>query len=202
MSLSKLEVNTNRRLIFFDLETTGLNFYHNKIIEIGAIDNHGNKFEVLINPHCKLKPIIVKITGITQQQVDKYGIEEKDALEQFYDYIYDSKYRNKTFLVAHNAYGFDEPFLKHRMKKLGIKFSNSIKFIDTIWMAKYILPDRKSYRLESLCKHFNIKYGHGHRALEDTEYLKQLYLILCYVWKQRDGLSHSPIQIYNFIKSV
>ena len=86
-SLCNLEVNTNRRLIFFDLETTGLNFYHDKIIEIGAIDNHGNTFEVLINPHCKLKPIIVKITGITQQQVDKNGIEEKDALEQFYDYI-------------------------------------------------------------------------------------------------------------------
>ena len=39
------------------METTGLNFYHDKIIEIGAIDNHGNTFEVLINPHCELREV-------------------------------------------------------------------------------------------------------------------------------------------------
>ena len=44
-------------LIFYDLETTGLNPYHSRIIEIGAVKyENGNKstFSELVNPEVKL----------------------------------------------------------------------------------------------------------------------------------------------------
>ena len=38
------------RLIFYDLETTGVNPENDEIIEIERKDNYGNIFEKLINP--------------------------------------------------------------------------------------------------------------------------------------------------------
>ena len=38
------------RLIFYDLETTGVDTKNDSIIEIGAKDNLGNTFSKLINP--------------------------------------------------------------------------------------------------------------------------------------------------------
>ena len=37
------------RFIWFDIETTGFNQFHNDIIEIAAVDNLGNTFNQLIN---------------------------------------------------------------------------------------------------------------------------------------------------------
>ena len=36
------------RVVYFDLETTGFNIFHNEIIEIAAMDNFGNSFSTLI----------------------------------------------------------------------------------------------------------------------------------------------------------
>ena len=56
MSLEKdknmfLRSNTNRqeRLIWFDIETTGFNIFHNEIIELSAIDNLGNSFNSFVS---------------------------------------------------------------------------------------------------------------------------------------------------------
>ena len=45
----------NRRYIWYDFETTGFNPYHCQIIEVGAIDNYGNKLNILLKSDCSLK---------------------------------------------------------------------------------------------------------------------------------------------------
>ena len=45
---------SENRIIFYDLETTGLKNSIDKIIEIGAKDNKGNIFNKLINPECEI----------------------------------------------------------------------------------------------------------------------------------------------------
>ena len=56
--------------VVFDLETTGLNREHNKIIEIGAVKvKNGqiiDRFSTFINPHESLSEDIVKLTNITR----------------------------------------------------------------------------------------------------------------------------------------
>ena len=61
-------------LIFYDLETTGLNQYHDKITEICLIkqiplDFNDEKFISLINPEKPIPEIVTKITGIDESMV-------------------------------------------------------------------------------------------------------------------------------------
>ena len=51
-------------IIGLDLETTGINPEHNRIIEIGAIRiETGEVFHVLVNPNMPLKEKIVEALG-------------------------------------------------------------------------------------------------------------------------------------------
>ena len=54
-------VRSNFKIIFFDLETTGFNQFHNNIIEIAAKDNKNNEFHSLVDPE---QSISKKITSI------------------------------------------------------------------------------------------------------------------------------------------
>ena len=70
-------------IVFYDLETTGLNPYHSKITEIAAqvyfiqgniiLGGYDNipieKYSSLINPEIPIPEKIVKITGITDEMV-------------------------------------------------------------------------------------------------------------------------------------
>ena len=61
-------------LIFYDLETTGLNPYHDKITEVCFLkylpeDPRYTKFVTLINPNRKLTDTIVRITNITDEML-------------------------------------------------------------------------------------------------------------------------------------
>ena len=54
------------RLIFFDFETTGLNMFHDKIIEYCFQDAYNPDLSIqsMIDPERKFEFIITKITGI------------------------------------------------------------------------------------------------------------------------------------------
>ena len=56
------------RLIFYDLETTGVDPLNDEIIEIGAKDNYGNIFEKLINPNKTIPNNIELLTGISNNK--------------------------------------------------------------------------------------------------------------------------------------
>ena len=57
---------TQDRLIFFDFETTGLNMFHDKIIEYCFQDAYNQDLSIqsMIDPERKFEFIITKITGI------------------------------------------------------------------------------------------------------------------------------------------
>ena len=83
----KLMLNSKNRIIFYDFETSGFNPYNDSIIEIGATDNLGNTFNVLINFDGFLKPKITQITGIDNKLLKKEGINPKLAFNRFYKFI-------------------------------------------------------------------------------------------------------------------
>ena len=59
--------------VAFDFETTGLDPYHDKIIEIAAIrfddGEISDRFETLINPQRNIPAKITEITGISNSMV-------------------------------------------------------------------------------------------------------------------------------------
>ncbi|EGL83720.1 DNA polymerase III polC-type [Caldalkalibacillus thermarum TA2.A1] len=149
--------------VVFDVETTGLSAVYNKIIELAAVKIRNgeviDKFSEFANPHEPLTDQIVKLTGITDDML-KDAPEIEDVLRRFYDFVGDAT------LVAHNA-SFDMGFLQVGYKKLGLELNNAV--IDTLELARFLYPDLKNHRLNTLCKLFNIELVNHHRAVYDAE---------------------------------
>jgi len=157
-----------KKLIAFDLETTGL--YPEKgdmIIEIAAvpiIDDEiitNNVFESLVNPDKKIPPHITSINHITDEMVNEAKTIE-EVLPEFLDYIQDYP------LVAHNA-PFDVGFLRYFIKTLGlIDIKNQI--IDTLALSKELFTQKTYHNLDAVLNRLGIpqKCKERHRALEDA----------------------------------
>ena len=170
-------------VIYFDFETTGLNPYHDKIIEYAFLvdedDNDETNINSLVNPKQKFEKKITDITGIHPEElVDKDSIQQH--LYKIYNFV-DGEHSKSIcnvkfpdiYLVAHNCHGFDELFIREMFKNTDYNIQNW-KFIDTLLLSKKLLPGLKSYSLDNLSKHFTTDKG-NHRALDDTKALKQVY---------------------------
>ena len=178
-------------LIYFDFETTGLNPYHDEIIEYAFIQEESETYDLedndsyknntyitdLVNPNKKFEKKISEITGIHPDH-----LENKNTIDKHISYImnfinYDMKYKT-IYLVAHNCDNFDKLFLLEAIKKYNNSKTNleykHIYFIDSLNLCKKLLPDIKSYSLKNITKHFNINPG-THRAMSDTIALRELY---------------------------
>ncbi|AOM83148.1 PolC-type DNA polymerase III [Salisediminibacterium beveridgei] len=150
--------------VVFDVETTGLSAVYNTIIELAAVKVKDgeviDRFESFANPHEALSPTIIDLTGITDDMVAD-APEAEEVLKQFKDWCADD------ILVAHNA-SFDMAFLDAGYQKAGLsKATNPV--IDTLELGRMLYPSFKNYRLNTLCKKFNIELVAHHRAIYDAE---------------------------------
>lgn len=197
-------------IIFYDLETTGLNVFHNRITEICCIkqiplDFNNQTFTTLINPEAEIPEIVTKITGI-----DKSMVIDKPTFNQISDqlltFIHNNASTDETiYFVAHNNDGFDKLVLTSHFKRrcIDIKHYNW-KFIDTLLLAKKTFPHFKKFNLKSLCEQLSIPTLNAHRAEEDTKMLKNLYYrILDAIHLDTkiplDELINNPELVYNYI---
>jgi len=188
-------------LIYFDFETTGLNPYHNKIIEYAFIqedlqsidsdilEDYNLIISGLVNPGTKFSKKITEITGIHPDEVEdkkkmNYHISE---IMKFINFDMES---NNIYLVAHNCDAFDRLFLINAIKKYNKKNPSNyihykhIEFIDTLNLAKKLLPNLSSYSMKSLAKYFNVTCG-THRATSDTICLIKIYHKLIELLEQK-----------------
>ena len=153
------------QFIVLDLETTGLNPIKDEIIEYGAIlitlgtDNHKG-FHILVKPKRQIPPLITKITGITQDMVDREGATPEKALPQFIEFIQDLP------LVTFNA-EFDMAFLLNTAKKYDHVINN--RYTCALKRARRAWPGLESYRLQDLAKLGNLPSDDSHRALGDCK---------------------------------
>ena len=187
-------------LIYFDFETTGLNPYHDKIIEYAFLvdEEHSDDtyIQSLVNPQTKMDKKITDITGIHPDMLEK----EKSIMhhiKQIYNFINGHSGRTciKThckYLVAHNALVFDRIFLLeefNNLKKISKKKidTSNIYFIDSLLLARKLIPGLYSYSIKSLSKHFDVSNG-THRALDDVRALKEIFEHLLILLSKKIGI--------------
>ena len=193
-------------IVFYDLETTGFNPYHDKIIEIGAIkivNNKIKKFNRLVNINRPLPKKISEITKITDSDLyNQPSIEI--VIDDFIKFI-NIDYCDQIFLVAHNNDSFDRLFLEKSIKNLGINLNFNIEYIDTLRLSQKLLKERFSYSLSSLCKSYDINQENAHRAYDDAYNLYLLYKKMCAIYSMRSHYSYkyllsNPDIIKQYIK--
>lgn len=155
--------------VVFDIETTGLSPYDDKIIEIGAVKICNNEvidtYSKFINPEIPISEFTTNLTSITNDDVkdaDKIDV----VLPDFFEFI-----KNST-LVAHNA-KFDIGFLVQQAKKLGI--DKTFRYMDTMDMARLVIPDQTKFSLDALCKKLNLINEHHHRAIDDARVTGKIF---------------------------
>lgn len=151
--------------VVFDIETTGLDTNVDRIIELGAIrvvdGEITNVFDKLINPGIAISDFITSINGISNEMVrdaDYPGV----VLSEFSKFI-----EGTEFLVGHNAYYFDYPFLQSEFKRNFIKHEK-LYVKDTMFLAKKKIPRFRSYSLKNLTEYLGIINQTAHRALSDV----------------------------------
>ncbi|ELK44780.1 PolC-type DNA polymerase III [Halobacillus sp. BAB-2008] len=150
--------------VVFDVETTGLSAVYDQIIELAGVKVKGgeiiDRFESFANPHHPLSQTTIDLTGITDDMV-RDAPEIGDVLKDFHEWMADD------ILVAHNA-SFDMGFLNAGFKRIDYgKAKNPV--IDTLELARFLVPELKNHRLNTLCKKFDIELTQHHRAIYDAE---------------------------------
>lgn len=154
--------------VVFDIETTGLDPYSDKIIEIGAIKLKGKEiieeFSVFINPEQPLSQFTTDLTNITDDMVKDAETIDK-VLPKFLEFCGDST------VVAHNA-KFDVGFINQKAKELEKEFTPS--YIDTLQWARILIPDLKRHGLGYVANYFGLDFQH-HRAVEDTKVTAEIF---------------------------
>lgn len=174
--------------IVFDVETTGLSAIYDKIIELAAVKIYQgeivDKFERFANPHHPLSATTIELTGITDDMVEN-APEIEEVLEDF------KNWTGNGILVAHNA-SFDIGFLNAGYQKIGFdKVENPV--IDTLELARFLYPDFKNHRLNTLAKRFDIELVQHHRAIYDAETTGNIFLKMLADAKEKGILYHDQL---------
>ena len=158
--------------VVFDIETTGLESQRDQILEIGAVKikngEYVGKFSTFVDPKCNIPEKIVKLTNINNSMVMGAPSQE-EAVRDFLEFA------KGTVLVAHNA-AFDTSFIKFASNKFGLGYDNVS--LDTLALARLLLPQLKSHKLNKLCDYYKIKLEGHHRAVNDAEATASLLLKL------------------------
>ncbi|MCQ2535761.1 MAG: PolC-type DNA polymerase III [Lachnospiraceae bacterium] len=149
--------------VVFDLETTGFNPHKNKIIEFGAVKvRNGNiidRYSAFVNPKVPIPLRVEQLTHIRDDMV----INEPEIdvrLPEFLEFI------EGCVLVAHNA-EFDVSYVEENARLLGLPFSYT--YMDTMAMARMVLPLQKKFTLDAIAKSLKIPLENHHRAVDDAE---------------------------------
>ena len=160
----------SQTFVVFDLETTGFSNKNDKITEIGAVKIENfkvvDRFSQLINPQKDISYKVQELTGITNDLIkDKPTIEE--VLPKFIEFIGDS------VMVAHNA-DFDMGFMQQKCREQNIEFKNTS--IDTLTLARTLLPHMKRFRLNLIAKELGVPLLNHHRAVDDAEATAHIFI--------------------------
>ena len=178
--------------VVFDVETTGLSAVYDTIIELAGVKMYkGNvieTFEEFINPGHPLSQTTIQLTGITDDMV-RDSKPEKTVLEEF------AAFAEGTILVAHNA-SFDMGFLNNSYERYGMAEAPQ-PVIDTLEMSRFLHPQLKSHRLNTLAKRYGVGLEQHHRAVYDSETTGALcWIFLKEAREEHNILFHDELNKY------
>ena len=158
--------------VVFDIETTGFSAEINNIIEIGAVKvSNGkivDKYSTFVNPKEPIPAKIEELTHINDKMVESYPTIDV-ILPQFLEFCKD------CIMVAHNA-DFDMSFIINKSEKLGIY--NEYTIVDTVSMARIMLPHLNRYKLDTVAKELNVSLESHHRAVDDAGCTAEIFVKL------------------------
>lgn len=158
-----MELNLKNPIVFFDLETTGVNVTHDRIVEISFLKVYPNGKEEIksrrINPEMPIPPQATAIHGITDEDV-----KDCPTFKQIAKSLADQL--EGCDLAGFNSSRFDVPLLAEEFLRAGVEFDVSRrKFID----VQIIFHKKEQRTLEAAYDFYcHKKLENAHSAEADT----------------------------------
>lgn len=182
------------KILFFDLETTGLNPAKHGIHQIsGKVVIDGvvkEKFNIHVqpNPQAIVEDEALQVAGVTREEIATYvpfnvGYRQFVSIIEKYVDRYDKS--DKFFLAGYNVAAFDAPFLRVFFLQNGDKFFGSYFWsstIDVMVLAAYVLMEERAqmenFKQDTVAKKLGIVVDDSklHDALYDIEICYKIYL--------------------------
>lgn len=163
-------------IAIFDTETTGLVKNSSVklvdqpyMIEFAGVlladdDTISEELTFICNPRIKIEPIITKITGLKQEDLDKhpaFGTEQADKLQGFFG--------KAQLAVAHN-FTFDKAIVSFSFQRLERQLTWPEKVLCTVEATEHLKGRRlKLHELHSLL--LGREFEGAHRAMADVKAL-------------------------------
>ncbi len=159
-----MNLHLERNLIFFDIESTGLNVIRDRIIQLAMIRYHKDgsapiEKSYLINPGIPISPEAMAVHGITPADVANKPTFRQLAREIF-DFIGDAD------LAGYNSNRFDIPVLMEEFARVGLDFDvDHRRTIDVQRIFYKMEPRTLSAAYQFYCQK---NMENAHDALEDV----------------------------------
>ncbi len=159
-----------------DLETTGGNALHDRVIEAGIVLLSGGRvveeYSTLVNPGVRIPYAIQQFTGITEAMVS-----DAPPFAAVCDELL-ARLEGRLF-VAHNA-RFDYGFLRGEFRRLGRRFRAPV--LCTVRLSRALTPGERGHNLDAVMARYAIQCSARHRALGDAQVLAELLQIARERW--------------------
>ncbi len=145
-----------------------------RIIEIGAYRVRGgeilDEFQTLINPETGVPRFVTGLTGISNDMLTT-APKFPEIVGAWLEFI------GNAVLVAHNS-SFDLPLLNREIARVfpGYRLNNSD--LCTVDLARRLVPQVESYKLDSLAAYFGFAIPRRHRAADDALATARVFLRL------------------------
>ena len=168
--------------VVVDVETTGMNaFFGDRVTEIAAVVVRGGRiaeqFQTLVNPERPIPAMITALTRITPQMVRDAPRFREIATELL-------QFLQGHVFVAHNA-EFDWRFVSAEVARATNRQLTGRRLC-TVRLARRVLPQLRSRKLDSLAHFYDVTITDRHRAAGDALATAHILLRLLDAARERD----------------
>ena len=165
-----------KEMVIFDTETTGLDTFHDDIIQIAAMKIRGKEVIGTFMAHIETDLEIPAMLGEIENPIiaERKGAEilsHEDALHRFADFA------GNAVLIAHNA-DFDIHILESNVRRYSPEIYNggdSMPFCyDSLLLIRLLEPSLRVYKLKYLLEVLHLEGNNSHLADDDVFATKSL----------------------------
>ncbi|KAM4553038.1 DNA polymerase III subunit epsilon-like [Fundulus diaphanus] len=169
-------------IVFFDLETTGLDTAVCDIIQLAAVykervfNEHTLPRRALTSSATEVTGFRVEPDGLWRHGDRVITIPLVELLTSFLAFL--RSFHRPVVLAAHNAKRFDAPVLTRVLRQYSLlqEFQQVVSgFLDTFLLSKNLYQGLPRYSQQFLVCHFLGRSYNAHNAEDDAKMLQELY---------------------------
>lgn len=165
--------DTDRTVVVFDTETTGLDVFEDDIIQIAAVKMRGgeivdgSRFEVFVQSDRPIPQFLGG--GVPNSMVEAYAGAEKlpstEAFALFRDYV------GNAVVAGHNI-DFDCAIMRSNIGRCGAAPVEAVAVdserIDSLLLSRLLFPHQRRHTLAAMIEKLGIEGSNSHNACDDV----------------------------------